>query len=159
MQRKSNSYRTCPICENEFYIRPARMRKHEQNGTTPCCSRKCSRELRRKDNTATCPWCKNAFHARKDQIYCSRSCAASAVHERNGNTLGGAPDRKECPVCHTKFTKGHGAYTCDTYCCIRCHAIAQDASRPLNQRQLTPDPFTYDIPRDPVRAVNPNLGF
>lgn len=149
----------CPICHSGFYLRPSRRKELDKKGKPACCSRACFAELKILRMMRHCPQCNRYFHARTGQIYCSRSCSASAVHERNGNTIGNATDLKECPVCHTKYEKGHGAYTNDAYCSIRCHAMARDARRPLSQRKLTPDPFTYDIPRDPVRAVNPNLGY
>lgn len=145
----------CAQCGTEFYVRPAR----KNAGLGKYCSRKCAGDAKRIKDTVSCPWCGRHYVKRANQIYCSRSCAASANHAASGRQ---GTTEKQCIICDRSFTHGVSSKICSN-ACLSVHrkgfGVQQTSysleSDPWETGAIPPDQFASDMFRQP----DPVLGF
>ncbi|OBQ46241.1 hypothetical protein [Halodesulfovibrio spirochaetisodalis] len=151
----------CERCGTEFYQHVSRL----ESGNGKFCSKKCAyaakKEAKRIANTVNCPWCDKVFVKRSEQTYCSRSCAAAAVHARN-NSADKKTAKRTCIVCEKEFTLGVSNRICSHACLVQhrkelgCHPTKYALeSDPWETGAIPPDRFARDMFRQP----DPVLGF
>lgn len=145
---------TCQTCGKNFNAKPGRV----ASGRGKFCSRKCAGTSRRVSKPVRCEWCRKEVASRHpDQKYCSRTCAASAAHSTQHQTL---PEYRICKVCGNAFPPKS---ITDIYCNKRCYRADKYGNRvnyglfedPWASGAIPPDRYGKDLYRMP----DAGLGF
>ena len=66
-----------------------------------------------------CPYCKETFYARRNKIYCSKTCTAKQRNSRRRTVL----DKLKCAVCGNTFK---GTSSTSKYCGKECRRLAKN---------------------------------
>ena len=140
---------TCEACGTATYVSQSRL----ERGKGRYCSRACHDASRRLPRSENCAYCGTPMLPRRRETrYCSRRCAALALHNDSQAV-------RACRVCRTPFSSSSAK---DRYCSGACEARHAAASGKV---RLMGDPWRLDRYRfeddDPECARLPDftLGF